>query len=76
MSFWSRHKEREGFEPSVLYGHNGFQDRHLKPLGHLSVTTKLHHDGGRLPVYLRRKLLTADRSLSSSLAETAMFFCA
>src|SRR5688500_6889414 len=30
--------EREGFEPSVpLACHDGFQDRYLQPLGHLSV---------------------------------------
>ncbi len=29
--------EGEGFEPPVPVGHNGFQDRHLKPLGHPSA---------------------------------------
>ncbi len=28
--------EGEGFEPPVL-SHNGFQDRHLRPLGHPSA---------------------------------------
>ncbi len=32
--------EREGFEPPVL-SHNGFQDRHHRPLGHLSVSAAL-----------------------------------
>jgi hypothetical protein len=27
--------------PRYPYGHNGFQDRRLKPLSHLSVTAKL-----------------------------------
>ena len=29
--------ERVGFEPTVPYGITGFQDRLLKPLGHLSI---------------------------------------
>ena len=29
--------ERVGFEPTVPFGITGFQDRLLKPLGHLSV---------------------------------------
>ncbi len=29
--------EREGFEPPDGFAINGFQDRRLKPLGHLSV---------------------------------------
>ena len=32
--------EGEGFEPPVL-SHNGFQDRHHRPLGHLSVSAAL-----------------------------------
>ena len=34
--------EREGFEPPVL-SHNGFQDRHHRPLGHLSVSAALSY---------------------------------
>jgi hypothetical protein len=33
--------EREGFEPPEL-SLNGFQDRRLKPLGHLSVPISAH----------------------------------
>ena len=29
--------ERVGFEPTAPYGVTGFQDRLLKPLGHLSI---------------------------------------
>ena len=29
--------ERVGFEPTVPFGITGFQDRLLKPLGHLSI---------------------------------------
>ena len=29
--------ERVGFEPTDPLGVTGFQDRHLKPLGHLSI---------------------------------------
>ena len=28
--------EREGFEPPVRQAHSGFQDRHIRPLCHLS----------------------------------------
>ena len=29
--------EREGFEPPVRQAHSGFQDRHIRPLCHLSM---------------------------------------
>ena len=32
--------ERVGFEPTVPFGITGFQDQLLKPLGHLSITSR------------------------------------
>ena len=43
--------EREGFEPPVPCGITGFQDRRLKPLGHLSVPSE--HTG--LPIAEQQK---------------------
>lgn len=34
ISCWA---ERVGFEPTVGIAYSGFQDRHLRPLGHRSV---------------------------------------
>ena len=34
--------EKVGFEPTAPYGVTGFQDRLLKPLGHLSITVPKH----------------------------------
>ena len=33
--------EKVGFEPTVPFSITGFQDRLLKPLGHLSVTLRI-----------------------------------
>ena len=33
--------EKVGFEPTVATNHTGFQDRHHKPLGHLSSASCL-----------------------------------
>ena len=41
--------EREGFEPSVpSKGHNGFRDRPVRPLRHLSARLHLSEGGGLL----------------------------
>ena len=37
--------ERVGFEPTVPLSITGFQDQLLKPLGHLSIFTKVIHLG-------------------------------
>ena len=36
-TFYLYMAERVGFEPTAPYGVTGFQDRLLKPLGHLSI---------------------------------------
>ena len=38
--------EREGFEPPVRQAHSGFQDRHIRPLCHLSSAPR----GGPDPI--------------------------
>ena len=40
--------EREGFEPPEL-SLNGFQDRRLKPLGHLSVGNPVSPQSAEVP---------------------------
>ena len=43
-SVWLKMAERVGFEPTAPCGITGFQDRLLKPLGHLSkVVTSLFY---------------------------------
>ncbi len=39
--------EREGFEPSVRKAHNGFRDRPVQPLRHLSSRVRDHTPGPR-----------------------------
>ena len=46
----SQMAEREGFEPSVRKAHNGFRDRPVRPLRHLSVKAGSYHVRGKRKV--------------------------
>jgi len=37
--------ERVGFEPTVAFDHTAFRERHLQPLGHLSIALDRGADG-------------------------------
>ena len=50
--------ERVGFEPTVPSGITGFQDRLLKPLGHLSIG--LHQTA--LLLYYKKQILSRENS--------------
>ena len=57
--------EGEGFEPSVRYTHNGFRDRHDRPLCHPS------NDGWRV-VYKQTNIGGKERFASKSLQQFRM----
>jgi hypothetical protein len=56
---WRRLEEREGFEPSVPFGYNGFQDRRIRPLCHLSVISYI---SSKAYLYSTKKKVENNRS--------------
>ena len=65
--------EREGFEPPEL-SLNGFQDRRLKPLGHLSVPENSFPPQRTLPWTIKHSLLCRAYFLGTIVPAPPIYF--
>ena len=65
--------EREGFEPPEL-SLNGFQDRRLKPLGHLSVPENSFPPQRALPLTIKYSLLCRAHFLGTIVSAPPIYF--